>query len=232
MQTDLAEGILTARAARRPVALLTWLATGEQRLVTPEDAGEFPALAAEIADGFRLDRSGTVASPDGEVFIRIFNPPLRLIIIGAVHAAQFLLPLGRMLGHDVTIVDPRTAFASEQRFPDANLVTEWPEDALAQIGIDRRTAIVALTHDPKIDDGALRLALESKAFYVGALGSSRTHAKRAERLAAMGVSADALARIHAPIGLDIGAQGPAEIALSVMAQLVAVLREKGLGPKG
>jgi xanthine dehydrogenase accessory factor len=232
MRKDLAQAILAARATRRPAALLTWLDSGEQRLVSPEEAGEFPALAAAIADGFRLDRSATVPSPDGEVFIRIFNPPLRLIIIGAVHAAQYLLPLARMLGHDVTIVDPRTAFATDERFPDATLVTEWPEDALAQIGIDRRTAIIALTHDAKIDDGALPLGLAAGAFYVGALGSTRTHAKRVERLTEMGVAASEIARIHAPIGLDIGAQGPAEIALSIMAQLVAVLREKAAARKG
>ena len=226
MRKELAERILKARAARRPVALLTWMQTGEQALSSPAERAEWPDLADALGDAFRLDRSSTVASGDGEVFIRIFNPPVRLIIIGAVHAAQFLLPIARMIGHDVTIVDPRTAFATPERFPDAHIVAEWPEDGLPLIGIDSRTAMIALTHDAKIDDGALRMGLEAGAFYVGALGSNRTHAKRLERLKEMGCTDEALARIHAPIGLDIGAQGPAEIALSIMAEVTAVLRGK------
>jgi xanthine dehydrogenase accessory factor len=229
MRKELAEKILQARAARQPVALLTWMKTGEQTLVSPADQSELPDLAETIADAFRLDRSSTVQSGNGEVFIRIFNPPVRLIIIGAVHAAQFLLPIARMIGHDVTIIDPRTAFATPERFPDAHLVAEWPEDGLPLIGIDSRTAMIALTHDAKIDDGALRMGLEARAFYVGALGSNRTHAKRLERLKEAGCSDADLARIHAPVGLDIGAQGPAEIALSIMAELTAVLRGKPVG---
>ncbi len=224
MKKDLAEAVLAARAARQPIALLTWLASGEQRLASPGDAPELLGLGDKLADAFRFDRSSTVETPVGEVFIRVFNPPLRMIIIGAVHATQFLLPMARMIGQDVTIIDPRTAFASEERFPDANLIAEWPEEALERIGIDRCTALIALTHDARIDDPAIRLGLERGAFYVGALGSSRTHAKRVERLKEAGVSDADLARIHAPIGLDIGAQGPAEIALSIMAQVVAVLR--------
>jgi xanthine dehydrogenase accessory factor len=229
MRKELAEKILQAQAARQPVALLTWLNTGEQALVPFAERAEFPALAETLSDAFRLDRSSTVESGDGEVFIRVFNPPVRLIVIGAVHAAQFLLPIARMVGHHVTIIDPRTAFATPERFPDAHLVAEWPEDGLPLIGIDSRTAMIALTHDAKIDDGALRMGLAAGAFYVGALGSSRTHAKRLERLKAMGCSDDDLARIHAPIGLNIGAQGPAEIALSIMAELTAVLRGKPVG---
>jgi xanthine dehydrogenase accessory factor len=226
MRKDLAEGILAARAERRPVALLTWLASGEQSILSPEEAAQHPGLAGALADAFRLDRSGTIEAPDGELFIRIFNPPLRLIIIGAVHAAQFLLPMAHMIGHDVTIIDPREAFATEERFPNANLITEWPEDGLPAVGVDRRTAIIALTHDAKIDDIAIRLGLEPGAFYVGALGSKRTHAQRVERLKAAGMSEADIARLHAPIGLDIGAQGPAEIAVSIMAEVVAVLRGK------
>jgi xanthine dehydrogenase accessory factor len=229
MRKELAEKILQARAARQPVALLTWMKTGEQALVSPAERTEWPELAETLGDAFRLDRSGTVPSGDDEVFIRIFNPPVRLIIIGAVHAAQFLLPIARMIGHDVTIIDPRTAFATPERFPDAHIVAEWPEDGLPLIGIDGRTAMIALTHDAKIDDGALRMGLAAGAFYVGALGSNRTHAKRLERLKAMGCTDADLARIHAPIGLDIGAQGPAEIALSIMAELTAVLRGKPVG---
>lgn len=229
MRKELAEQILQARAARRPLALLTWMKTGDQALLSPAERTELPELAERLGDAFRLDRSSTVESGEGEVFIRVFNPPVRLIIIGAVHAAQFLLPIARMIGHDVTIIDPRTAFATPERFPDAHLVAEWPEDGLPLIGIDSRTAIIALTHDSKIDDGALRMGLEAGAFYIGALGSNRTHAKRLERLKEMGCSDEDLARIHAPIGLDIGAQGPAEIALSIMAEVTAVLRGKPAG---
>jgi xanthine dehydrogenase accessory factor len=224
MRKELAEKILKAQAVRQPVALLTWLKSGEQALSSPAERTEWPDLAEALGDAFRLDRSGTVQSGNDEVFIRIFNPPVRLIIIGAVHAAQFLLPIARMVGHDVTIIDPRTAFATPERFPDAHLIAEWPEDGLPLIGIDSRTAMIALTHDAKIDDGALRMGLASGAFYVGALGSKRTHAKRLERLKEMGCADADLARIHAPIGLDIGAQGPAEIALSIMAELTSVLR--------
>ena len=229
MRKETAEKILQAQAARQSLALLTWINTGEQALLSPAERSEWPDLAETLADAFRLDRSSTVPSGDGEVFIRIFNPPVRLIIIGAVHAAQFLLPIARMVGHDVTIIDPRTAFATQERFPEAHIVAEWPEDGLPLIGIDSRTAMVALTHDAKIDDGALRIGLKAGAFYVGALGSNRTHAKRLERLREMGCTDAELARIHAPIGLDIGAQGPAEIALSIMAELTAVLRGKPVG---
>lgn len=226
MRKDLAERIVAARNRREPIALLTWLESGEQRLVTPKDAPEFPDLEQSLADAFRLDRSSTVKTSEGELFIQIFNPPLRLVMIGAVHAAQYLLPLGQMVGHDVTIIDPREAFATPERFPNANLITEWPEDGLPLIGVDERTAIVALTHDSKIDDVAIRLGLEQGAFYVGALGSKRTHAARIERLKAIGVPEGDIARLHAPIGLDIGAQGPAEIAVSIMAELIGVLRGK------
>lgn len=223
MEKSIAEQIVEARAARRPVALLTWLATGAQRLVTPgQDAG----LGDALAEAFRRDRSGTVETREGEVFIRVYNPPLRMIVIGAVHAAQYLAPLAKMAGYDVAIIDPRGAFATDMRFPDVRLIAEWPDEALPAVGLDARTAFVALTHDPKIDDPALRLALASVAFYIGALGSTRTHARRLERLKGKGAEEASLARIHAPIGLDIGAQGPAEIALSIMGEITAVLRGK------
>jgi xanthine dehydrogenase accessory factor len=223
VQKTIAETIIDARASRRPVALLTWLATGAQRLVAPgEDAG----LGDAVQEAFRRDKSGTVETPEGEVFIRVYNPPLRMLIVGAVHTAQFLVPLAAMLDYDVTIVDPRGAFATDERFPGVKLVAEWPDEVFPQLGLDARTALIALTHDPKIDDVALNLALASEVFYIGALGSTRTHAKRLDRLKAQGASDEALARIHAPIGLDIGAQGPAEIALSIMSQVTAVLRGK------
>ena len=223
MQKNIAEQIVEARAARRPVALLTWLTSGAQRLISPGDDAE---LGEALTEAFRRDRSGTVETPEGEVFIRVYNPHLRMIVIGAVHTAQYLAPLARMAGYDVTIVDPRGAFATDERFPDVRLVAEWPDEVLPALGLDARTALVALTHDPKIDDVALRLALAADVFYIGALGSTRTHAKRLDRLKTQGADETALARIHAPIGLDIGAQGPAEIALSIMGEITAVLRGK------
>ena len=223
MDRAIAEQIIAAREARRPVALVTLLASGAQRLVTRgEDAG----LGDAVSEAFRRDRSGAVDTAEGEAFIRVYNPPLRMLIIGAVHTAQFLAPLAASLGYDVTIIDPRGAFATDERFPGVKLIAEWPDEVLPALGLDARTGMVALTHDPKIDDVALRLALASECFYIGALGSTRTHAKRIDRLTAVGFDQSALARIHAPIGLDIGAQGPAEIALSIMGQVTAVLRGK------
>lgn len=224
MDKTTAEEIIDARDARRAVALVTMLASGAQRLVTPgEDAG----LGDAIREAFRRDRSGTVETPEGEAFIRVYNPSLRMLIIGAVHTAQALAPLAAMLGYEVTIIDPRGAFATAERFPGVTLLSEWPDEVLPAYGLDPRTAVAALTHDPKIDDVALRLALVSECFYIGALGSTRTHAKRLDRLKASGIGEAALARVHAPIGLDIGAQGPAEIAVSIMSQVTAVLRGKG-----
>ncbi len=223
MQTTIAEQIIEAREARRPVALVTMLETGAQRLISHgDDAG----LGEAVGEAFRRDRSGTVETPEGEAFLRIYNPPLRMLIIGAVHTAQYLVPLAGMTDYDVTIIDPRGAFATDERFPGVKLMAEWPDEVLPALGLDARTALIALTHDPKIDDVALKLALASDCFYIGALGSTRTHAKRLDRLKAAGATDQALARIHAPIGLDIGAQGPAEIALSIMGQVTAVLRGK------
>ena len=152
--------------------------------------------------------------------------PLKMVAVGAVHTAQFISPMAELAGYDVTIVDPRSAFASDERFPGVKIVAEWPDQALPEIGLDTRTAFLALTHDPKIDDPALTIALASEAFYIGALGSKRTNAKRHERLTGQGIGEDAIARIHAPIGLNIGAIGPVEIAISIMAQVTAVLRGK------
>lgn len=211
---------------RRPAALVTEFASGAKRLV--HDAAEAgPDLASAVTEAFRTDKSRLVEAPGGERFIDVFNPPLKLIIVGAVHIAQRLLPLAEGLGFDVTIVDPRGAFATPERFDQAKLCREWPDGALAKIGIDGSTALVALTHDPKLDDPALLHALQSDALYVGALGSRKTHARRIERLLAAGLPAEALERIHAPIGLDLGAEGPAEIALSIIAEIVAVKRGRG-----
>jgi xanthine dehydrogenase accessory factor len=214
--------------SRRQVALVTNLATGAQSLAhSPDDLKK--ELAPSLEGAFRCDKSLAVAGDDGEVFINVFNPTVRLIIVGAVHIAQQLVPMARALGHDVVILDPRSAFATEQRFGDAEISREWPEEALPRIGVDAGTALIALTHDPKIDDPALIHALSSDAFYVGALGSRKTHAKRVERLRQAGVAEADIERIHAPIGLDIGAQGAAEIALSIMAEITAVQRGKANG---
>ena len=213
-------------AARRQVALVTHLGTGARSLAhTPSDVG--PDLAPALDEAFRRDRSVTLAQSDGEVFINVFNPTVRLIIVGAVHVAQPLVPMARALGYDVMIVDPRSAFATNERFAEVAISRDWPDEALPKIGLDGRTALIALTHDPKIDDPALITALSSEAFYVGALGSRKTHAKRVERLRQVGVSAGDIERIHAPVGLDIGAQGAAEIALSIVAEITAVQRDKG-----
>ena len=212
--------------ARRPVALLTHLATGERCLVhSPAEAER--DLAQGLGDAFRRDKSLSIAGEDGEVFINVFNPRIRLVMVGATHIAQPLVLMARTLDYDVAIVDPRQAFATEERFGAVRLVREWPDEALPRTGIDARTAPIALTHDPKLDDPALIHVLASDAFYVGALGSKVTHAKRVDRLLEAGVSRAAVDRIHAPIGLDIGAQGAAEIAVSIIAEITALTRGKG-----
>ena len=211
---------------RRPAALVTHLATGTRQLVhSSSELGQ--DLDDVLEDALRRDKSVLVETGDGEVFIDVFNPPIRLVITGAVHIAQALLPLAQALGYDVTIVDPRSAFATEQRFGAANISQDWPDEALPKIGVDGRTALVALTHDPRIDDPALIHALRAQALYIGALGSKRTHAERVDRLKQAGLGAADIERIHAPIGLDIGAVGPAEIALSIIAEITAVQRGKG-----
>jgi xanthine dehydrogenase accessory factor len=186
-------------------------------------------LALALEDAFRRDRSVRLDTTDGEVFIHVFNPTIRLVIIGAVHIAQALVPLARAIGYDVVIADPRSAFAMEERFPGVEIARAWPDEALPMIGLDARTAVVVLSHDPKIDDPALSYALGSDAFYVGALGSKQTHAKRIERLRQAGITDADIERIHAPIGLDIGAQGSAEIALSIIAEIMAAQRGKANG---
>ncbi|MEP5730080.1 MAG: XdhC family protein [Sulfitobacter sp.] len=175
------------------------------------------------ANRFRMDRSGL--SEDGAMFVGVHNPPLRLIVVGGVHIAQVLVQMAQTTGFDPVVVDPRAAFGSEQRFPGVRVVNDWPDDALADIGVDARTAVVLLTHDPKLDDPALHVALASPCFYIGALGSSRTHAGRVERLTQAGFDPDQIDRIHGPVGMNIGAAGPAEIAVSVMAQMIQSLRQ-------
>ncbi len=212
-----------ARATRRPVALVTDIAGGAQRVVEA-DALDRDPLGEAIGERLRLGKSGLL--PDGTHFVTVQVPSVRLVVVGAVHISQALATMARLAELDVTIVDPRTAFATPERFPDVALMTEWPDDALERIGLDRYTAVCLLTHDPKIDDPALVAALRANCFYVGALGSRKTHGRRLERMQAEGFSPDELTRIHAPIGLDIGAVSPAEIAVAILGEIVAALRRK------
>mgnify|MGYP001078285883 FL=1 len=214
------------RAARRAVAVVTDVASGEQRLVKAADVDRDP-LAAVIKERFRSGKSGMHEEEGERFFLTIHVPPPRLVAIGAVHISQALTTLARLLNFDMTIVDPRTAFATPERFPDVRLIAEWPDVALPPLNVDRYTAFVALTHDPKVDDPALLHAFGRECFYIGALGSRKTHARRLERLKGQGASDADLARIHAPIGIDVGAVSPAEIALSIMAEITATLRLEG-----
>jgi xanthine dehydrogenase accessory factor len=212
------------RAARRAVAIVTDIASGAQRLVKAAEISTDP-LREVLQKHLHSGRSGMEETAGNRVFITVHVPPPRLVITGAVHISQVLAPMARMLGYDVTIVDPRTAFATVDRFPEVKVIPDWPDVALPPLRIDHYTAFVALTHDPKIDDPALLHALQHDCFYIGALGSKKTHARRVARLMEQGVSEADIARIHAPIGLSIGAVSPAEIALAVMAQITAQLRQ-------
>jgi xanthine dehydrogenase accessory factor len=211
------------RQARRPVLVVTDMADGTQRLVRQKDIAADP-LRDELAKHLRMGKSGAVEVDGRKLFITVHAPTARLVITGAVHISQALAPMARLLDYDVTIVDPRTAFASPERFPDVPLIAEWPDTALPPLNIDHYTAFVALTHDPKIDDPALAHALERDCFYIGALGSRKTHAKRVERLKKLGIGDNALSRIHAPIGLAIGAVSPSEIAVAILGQITSTLR--------
>ncbi len=224
MRLDILTALNTERAARRAAVVVTDVTSGEQRLVKAADVARDP-LKDLLEKHIRSGKSGMEETPQGKVFLTVHVPPPQLVITGAVHISQALAPIGRLLGYDVTIVDPRTAFASIERFPDVKVIAEWPDVALPPLGIDRYTAFVALTHDPKIDDPALTHALAHECFYIGALGSRKTHARRIERLKAQGITDTALARIHAPIGLDIGAVSPPEIAVAIMGQITARLRQ-------
>lgn len=212
MPENMLADLVAARAARTPVAYEAALNGGTRKLVTDAHA-----------ERFRTDRSGL--SDDGETFIAIHNPPLRMAIVGGVHIAQHLDGMARAVGFDTYIIDPREAFGSEARFPGAQVINEWPDDALQNLGVDARTALVLLTHDPKLDDPAIQCALASGPFYIGALGSSRTHASRRARLAEAGFKQDQIDQIHGPVGLDIGASGPAEIAVAIMAEVIQTLRQ-------
>jgi len=225
LKLDLLRELNAERAARRAVVLVTDVESGAQRLVKAAEAARDP-LHEAIDKHLRSGKSGMASTPQGRFFLTVHVPSPQLVITGAVHISQTLAPIGQLLGYDVTIVDPRTAFASIERFPDVKVIAEWPDVALPPLNVDRYTAFVALTHDPKIDDPALIHALSRDCFYIGALGSRKTHAKRIERLRRAGLTDADLARIHAPIGLAIGAVSPAEIAVAIMAEITATLRLK------
>jgi len=211
------------RAARRAAIVVTDVTSGTQRLVKGAEVAGDP-LEDLLEKHLRMGKSGMAESPQGRVFLTVHVPPPRLVVTGAVHISQALAPMAKLAGYDVTIVDPRTAFASIERFPDVKVIADWPDAALPPLDIDHYTAFVALTHDPKIDDPALTHALARDCFYIGALGSKKTHARRIERLKAQGIADEKLARIHSPIGLAIGAVSPAEIAVAIIGEITARLR--------
>ena len=210
---ELLEDLIAKRQKGQAVAYVTDLQSGEPRL---RSADNYP-------NRFSLDQSGI--ETDARTFVCVHNPPLRLAIVGAVHIAQYLAPMAQACGYDVSVIDPRPAFASVKRFGEVDLRDKWPDEALAEMALDARTAVVTLAHDPKIDDPAITAALQAEVFYIGCLGSKRTHAKRLERLGKAGFDAEDLSRIHGPVGLPIGGRQPAEIAISIMAELTQVLRK-------
>ena len=225
MKLDILHALNAERAARRAVVVVTDVESGEQRLVKADEVARDPVRDV-IEKRLRMAKSGMEETPNGRVFLTVHVPSPQLVITGAVHISQTLAPLGQLLGYDVTIVDPRTAFASIERFPDVKVIAEWPDVALPPLNIDHYTAFVALTHDPKIDDPALLHALGRDCFYIGALGSRKTHGRRVTRLKEAGLTDADLARIHAPIGLQIGAVSPAEIAVAIMGEITVTLRMK------
>jgi xanthine dehydrogenase accessory factor len=230
MRADWLKPLNEERAARRACALVTDLASGEERLVRAADFAGDP-LADILTQKLRRRQSGVAEHQGKELFVAIYAPPLRLIAVGAVHVSQALAPIAKLSGFDMIIIDPRTAFATPERFPDVELLAAWPQDALPSLRLDRSTAVALLTHEPRIDDEGLVLALRADCFYIGALGSKKTHAKRLERLRAEGFGEAELARIHAPIGLDIGAASPAEIAVSIVGEIISAAHGKGAGAR-
>jgi xanthine dehydrogenase accessory factor len=225
LNLDILHTLNAERDARRAVVVVTNVESGAQRIVKAADVGRDP-LHDIIERRLRMAKSGMEETAEGRLFLTVHVPSPRLVITGAVHISQALAPMATLAGYDVTIVDPRTAFASPERFPDVAVVAEWPDTALPPLNIDHYTAFVALTHDPKIDDPALLHALHRDCFYIGALGSKKTHGRRVERLKQAGIPDAAIARIHAPIGLSIGAVSPAEIAVSIIAEITQSLRVK------
>ena len=233
MTRDVLAALIAAQARKETIVLLTVLAGGDQAVIAADGRLLAGRLApCDVAIGavwtaIASDRATTVETAAGPVFVQPFNRPPHLIIIGAVHIAQSLAPMSLLAGYEVTIVDPRRAFADEQRFPGIRLSQDWPDDALEHLGLDHRTALVTLTHDPKLDDPALDRALRSTAFYIAALGSRRSHTKRRERLTALGHDDATIDRVHGPAGVAIGAATPAEIAVSILAQMTETLRQPG-----
>lgn len=225
MDHGLLEDLNSERAARRAAILVTHLEDGSQTLVRKADNYASEPLATEFDKRFRSGKSGTVETETGDVFLTVSVPAPRLVLIGAVHISQALVPMAEIAGLDVTVIDPRTAFATEERFPGSTLRADWPQDVLEETPLDAFTAVAAVTHDPKIDDFPLMEALRSECFYVGALGSRKTHGKRLERFTEAGIDPDLFGRIDAPIGLDIGAASPEEIAVAVLGSIIAALRK-------
>ena len=227
MKKDILNKILIDQEAKTPLALLTDINSGEQTVIYHKDAFGPEAKNSELLKISRRNmqdnKNRIITVPKSEFFLHVFNPPLRLAIVGAVHIAQPLTQMAKIAGYDVIVVDPRESFATADRFPNTTIITEWPDDALEQIHIDRRTAIVTLTHDPKLDDPALSLAIESDAFYIGALGSKTTHASRVDRLKSEGFDEKKINRIHGPVGLNLHAVSPSEIAISILAEITATL---------
>jgi xanthine dehydrogenase accessory factor len=226
VRLDILKALNEERAARRSAIVVTNQDSGAQRLVKAANIRNDP-LKDVLEKHIRTAKSGIEETPEGKVFLTVHVPSPKLVITGAVHISQALAPMGQLLGYDVTIVDPRTAFASIERFPDVKVLAEWPDVALPPLGIDHYTAFVALTHDPKIDDPGLAIALKSDCFYIGALGSRKTHARRVERLKAeRGFTNSDIGRIHSPIGLDIGAVSPSEIAVAIIGEITQRLRQE------
>lgn len=228
MKLELLAALNGEKAARRACALVTDTATGETRLVRAAELSSAPLngspLGEAVAEAIRKGRSGMAEIDGRSLFLTVHAPPVKLVVTGAVHISQALGPMAREVGFDMIVVDPRTAFATPERFPNVTVIAEWPDVALPRVGVDAYTAFLALTHDPKIDDPGLQAALNAGCFYIGALGSRKTHAGRVERLKALGFSDAEIARVHAPIGLDIGAISPAEIAVSILGEVIGTLR--------
>lgn len=228
MKREVITRLQELRREKQGIALVTRLSDGLQTLVSEHEVEGELVLEDESVVNIRQrileERSGVLLESDSDLFVRVYNPPLRLILVGAVHVSQALIPLAVLLDFDVTVIDPRTAFASDERFPTVTMLTDWPDQAMRALKPDHRTAVVTLSHDPKLDDPALREVLLTDAFYVGSLGSRKTHASRMERLGADGVDEKALSRIHAPVGIHLGGRRPAEIALAIMAEIIQTLR--------
>ena len=226
MKSETLMALQDARAKRRAVVLATRLSDAAEALVYADRAdGELAndaTLVAAARRAMQIGRSETVDLAGQKVFLNVYVPPARLIVVGAVHIAQSLAPMASLMDFDVTVVDPRRAFATDARFPGVKVMQEWADEAMEKMGLDVSTAVVTLTHDPKLDDPALEAALKSDVFYIGALGSKRTHARRKERLSEAGITDEQFARIHGPIGLNIGARSPAEIAVSILGQIIEV----------